>query len=107
MRFLKLTIICFSVLLIISCVQHTYEITPQMEAQTLRMVEEYLNNHNLPIESIVKFHSNVRPSPSIAYLYTGGDRCIEFIFFCYEDNCNEMNWYPYKEQGEECPVQLN
>ena len=77
--------------------------TPEMEVDARNTVLEYLAKNNLPSENLVYISSAVKPGTDFSYLYTGGERCIEFIVLCHGQSCKELRKYPYDVHGEQCP----
>ena len=77
--------------------------TPEMDKQALATVQSYLEKNGMPIEKITAFDSSVKPKPDYSFLYTGGNRCIEFIVICYGEICKELRKYPDDEHSQECP----
>ena len=100
---LRVIILAFLLISIIGCSENKKVLTPEMELMALQRVVSYLEENNLPNENLLVFKSKASPKPDFAYLYTGGERCIEFIIYCHGNTCNELNKYPYDKHGEKCP----
>ena len=79
-------------------------LTVEMKKNARKTVESYLTKYKLPLEGLKIIESKAKPKPDFSFLYTGDNRCIEFIVYCYGDiKCTELRSYPYIEHGEECP----
>jgi len=100
---LRVIILAFLLISIIGCSEDKKVLTPEMELMALQRVVSYLEKNNLPNENLMAFKSKASPKPDFAYLYTGDERCIEFIIYCHGNTCNELNKYPYDKHGEKCP----
>ncbi len=83
-------------------------LTPEMEKNARKTVKSYLTKYQLPLEGLDVFKSKAKPKPDFSFLYINGERCIEFIVYCYGGtNCTELRSYPYHEHGEECPAEIS
>jgi hypothetical protein len=96
-------LICLLLLSLLGCDGERL-LAPQMEKKAIKTVEAYLNKYNLPLEELKPFQSSASSKPDFSFLYTGGGRCIEFIVYCYGNECTELKSYPYYEHGDKCPV---
>ena len=102
MKKIILSIICL--VFISSCGEEKRSTkTPAMEKQARETILAYLAKKQLPADGLNEFISSVKPAPDYSYLYTGAGRCIEFIVYCYGDDCTEWHKYPYDEHGDQCP----
>jgi len=100
----RLTLLLFS-LFLLGCVGER-PLTPEMKKNARKTVELYLTKYQLPLDGLETFKSKAKPKPDFSFLYTGSNRCIEFIVYCYGGTkCTELRSYPYIEHGEECPVE--
>ena len=101
---MKGTLLIFlSFVFLVACQDKPKVISEEMNASALGELHTYLITHGLEKEGITAFNSKGSSRPDIAFLYTGSNRCIEFVFECYGQDCTEMRWYPYDEHGDECP----
>ena len=91
------------IVFIVSCSEQQKTLTPAMELQAKQTIEAYLQKNQLPLEGLKPYNSSASPKPDFGFLYTGGDRCIEFVVTCHGGNCTDWAKYPYDEHGEKCP----
>lgn len=99
----RVFVLVFLASLFFGCSEDKKVLTPEMELMAQQKVINYLERNDLPIENLITFKSKASPKPDFAFLYTGGDRCIEFIVYCNGHSCNELNKYPFDKHGEKCP----
>ena len=102
-RFIKFPLVIAIIVGIAGCENEKIPKSNKMEAQARTTVLNYLADNDLPEKGLSSFESSVKPTPDFSYLYTGANRCIEFIVFCNGADCTEWKKYPFDEHGEECP----
>lgn len=96
-------ILCFLLFLNIGCSKKPQALTPDMQRQATETVLTYLERNNLPNENLEVAISDNRDIADFTFIYTGGERCINFIVKCYAHRCTELQSYPFDRHGEACP----
>ena len=103
MRKFPVILIVVSFFMFSGCENKTTAENQNMEPIARKAIQAYLAKNGLPMEGLNSFNSSAQPKPDFAFLYTGENRCIEFVVYCGENDCTEWHKYPYDDHGEICP----
>ena len=102
-KFITIPLVLLIIVGFSGCKNEKIQKNNQMEAKARTTILNYLANNDLPENGLSSFESSVKPTPDYSYLYTGENRCIEFIVYCNGEDCAEWKKYPFDEHGDECP----
>ncbi len=95
--------LCFLLVLCVGCSKAPQTLTPEMQKQATETVLAYLERNNLPSDNLEVAISENRDIADFSFMYTGAERCINFLVKCYAQSCKELQSYPYDRHGEACP----